>query len=282
MCDMSPYFATNPAAGYGTGPGHDQYGPSVNGDPHATLASCAENGRYAQPSPATYPTHPHPHQLQYPHHPGHHSSPYSHHRSPYHHGSTGSPYDRISDMKPIADAVLNAHQTEPSPAASGFGWPPPPPPHSVQPPTAAPSSQPTTSPYDSGCKANSVSTSLTPPHESHPNSQQNQQPPQQQAPTVQQFVSCKMQSAHEVTGLGLNSPSHHHMYSSSGGNSGAPSPGQTDAMNNSSPLYPWMRSQFGKRCTFLSSMSIGSWAKSCTKSYQKFACSLCCWPAYPW
>lgn len=232
MCDMSSYFATNPAAGYGTGPGHDQYGPSVNGDPHATLASCAENGRYAQP---TYSTHPHP-QLQYTHHTGHHTSPYSHHRSPYHHGTTASPYDRISDMKPIADPVLNAHQGEPSPAAGGFGWPHPPP-HSVQPPSAAPSSQPTASPYESGCKANSVSTSLTPPHESHPNSQQ----PQQQAPSIQQFSSCKLQSAHDVSGLGHSTPPHIQMYSSTGGGGDVPSPSGSNSL-----IYPWMKSQFGK------------------------------------
>lgn len=149
---------------------------------------------------------------------------------------TRYPYtiDRMVDTRPIDGT--NAHH-EPSPF--GYGALPGPPLPPQQPPPAQDMQRLTLnqSQYDS-CGSRP---SITPPHDQ------------------QQYPSCKMQPVHPHSDISPNgvgpggsptSQSHqiaHQMYPGP-----VPSPGQTNsgaAMNNS-PLYPWMRSQFGEYSPF--------------------------------
>lgn len=133
------------------------------------------------------------------------------------------PYDRIPDhMRPIDGT--NAH-LEPSPYYGAQAVPP------QQPPPPAQALAQQQSQYDT-CGSRP---SITPPHE---------QP--------LQYPSCKMQPVHSHNDISPPSglvgspppqhPAQHQMYPGP-----PPSPGQgSAAAMNSSPLYPWMRSQFGE------------------------------------
>lgn len=209
MCEINPYNFIGSSGYPPVGPCiNDQVGDNGHHGMH-------ENGRGP-------PHHQHYQQLGY----GPQGPPYP--RFP--------PYDRISDhMRPIDGTNVSHH--EPSPYYGAQSVPPHQPPEPAQalcnqqlpPPVQAHCNQ--QSQYDS-CGSRP---SITPPHD---------QP--------LQYASCKMQPVHAHSDItppsGLvgspppQHPAQHQMYPGP-----VPSPGQPNAgAMNSSPLYPWMRSQFGE------------------------------------
>ncbi|XP_054162112.1 homeobox protein Hox-B7a-like [Oppia nitens] len=218
MCDMSTYYPNN--GGYVSGPTpHDQYNGETH---HHVMNACHENGRGP---PQVHPYH----QMQYggqqtqqqPNYP----------RFP--------PFDRI-EVKPCPDGT-NPQEPSPYYNCNTNSAPAPHQPNVQQPP---PPHQQSVIPiqYDT-CGSRG---SITPPHESQ-----------------QQYSSCKMQQPMHPHNDGLSTglpnmmaggppcspPSphhtqHHQMYQSGGP---VPSPQQNSNPGLSSPLYPWMRSQFERK-----------------------------------
>lgn len=232
MCDsMSPYFTNTannlPAYLGGAGPGHhEQY----NGELHSHMMACHESrGPVGPPQLLTY------------------SHQHAHHQ-PIHYGQQQyprfPPYDRL-EGKHCADGPSQAEQTSPyynSCAAVTATAPPP----TSQGPAAslAPLPQP---PQQYECSGRG---SITPPSldgSSGPG----------------QYGSCKMQTSmlthgDNITPLGHNSPSPHHPQHQIYGSGPVGSPTQNSNSAISSPLYPWMRSQFGKFVNAISTAAIDS------------------------
>ena len=126
-------------------------------------------------------------------------------------------FDRLPNDGTRPHDGTNPHP-EPSPNHN-FAWSAPPAPQ-PQPPA-----QVFSQPYDS-CSSRGV---LTPPHDPH-----------------DAYATCKLQSGLE-SGASPPPPPHHnshHVYSAPGVPSPGPQP--SSGNNNLSPLYPWMRSQFGQ------------------------------------
>ena len=215
---MTPYFSNTanslPAYLGGAGPGHhDQY----NGDlQHHMMGVCHENGRGPIGPPQLLP-YSHQHAHHQPIHYGHQQYP----RFP--------PYDRL-EGKHCSDGPS---QAETSPYYNCAATAPPP--TSQGPPSSlAPLSQPP-QPYEQ-CTGR---VSITPPSLDG------------SAGTGGQYANCKMQSnmlTHNdsITPIGHNSPSPHHGQHQIYGSGPVGSPTQNSNPGISSPIYPWMRSQFGK------------------------------------
>lgn len=222
MCDMTSHFPSASAGGYPAS-SHDQY--SANGyDRH--------HHHLHQPPP---PPPPQPQSL----HPSSGSAHHHHHQAQYtplqygHYRFGPTSFDRLPNDGP------NSHP-ESSPGQH-FGWsapqppPPPPPPQQQQQPSAQVFSQA----YDS-CSNRAV---LTPPHDAH-----------------EAYATCKLQTGLDSGVIGASPPpSHHNSHQSLYPVAGVPSPGSQAnpaAGNNLSPLYPWMRSQFGQYAFFLIFMPV--------------------------
>jgi hypothetical protein len=220
MCDMSSYFAPN-TGGYGVGvggaAGHvDQH----NGDySHHTLTPCHENGRGGPPAHHQYP------QIPF-------NQPGGPPGGPNDYGPRYPPY---RDMKHI-DGTNLPHDPSPYYNYGNAVVPPPPTSHPSQgPPPGGPGMG--QQQYDS-CGSRG---SITPPHDQQP-----------------QYASCKMQQPMHPHSDGMpggppnmvggsptpphHGPPHHQMYQ---GPVASP-PGQNSGSALPSPLYPWMRSQFGE------------------------------------
>lgn len=212
MCDMSTYYPNN--AGYVSGPTpHDQY----NGEAHHhhVMSGCQENGRGPP--------------LQQYHHMQYGAGQQTYPRFP--------PFDRM-EVKPCPDGTNAA---EPSPyynCGTNAAPAPHPPPNAPQPPPP-PHQQPVIPIQYDSCGGRG---SITPPHES------------------QQYSSCKMQQPmhphNDGLGPGLpnmmagsppspHHPQHHQMYPSAGPVGSPNQQNSNSAISSHSPLYPWMRSQFG-------------------------------------
>ena len=230
MCDMSAYYPNN--AGYVSNPPppHDQY----NGDSHHhhVMNACHENGR------GPPPIHQY-HQMQYG--TGQQPEPPNY--------PLFRPYNRL-EVKPCPDGT-NAAEPSPYYNCGTTTAPPPHPPNAQPPPPHQQSVMPIQ--YDS-CGGRG---SITPPHESQ-----------------QQYPSCKMQQPmhphNDGLGPGLpnmmagsppspHHPQHHQMYQSSGPVGSPNQQNSNSAM--SSPLYPWMRSQFGSSFVLLLFIEIISFDK---------------------
>ena len=200
---------------------------------------CDMSGPYFPANPATsYPAGPvHDQYNGDAHHHNMHENGRPHHPSQYQAmGGYGQPmsyrpypFDRIPDPSQMRGLDgTNAHH-ESSPYSSYTA-----PPH--QPPPAQALNQPQ---YDS-CSSRP---SLTPPHD-------------------QQYSSCKMQSnlhhtdiSPPATMVNGSPPPHQVTHPSMYGAVG--SPGQSNAASAaSSPLYPWMRSQFGKLYILISAVTV--------------------------
>lgn len=217
MCDMTSHFPSSSAGGYAAS-GHEQYSPANGYDRHHHHLHQPPPPPAPQSlHPSSGPAHHHHHQAQYP------PLQYGHYRF------APPSFDRLA-----ADSGPSSHP-EPSPGQH-FGWsapqpPPPPPPQQQQP-------QVFSQAYDSCSNSRAV---LTPPHDPH-----------------DAYATCKLQSGLEssVGIAGSPPPSHHNSHQIYSG-AGVPSPGSqaTPGGNNLSPLYPWMRSQFGQYDSFLISMS---------------------------
>lgn len=223
MCDsMTPYFANTPNTlppylGGGGPNHHDQYN---NGDiQHHIMGSCHENGR-GPPIGA-------PQLLPYSHQHTHHQPIHYANHQPY---PRFPPYDRI-DVKHCADGASQQADTSPYYSCPSNGPPPPtsqgPPP---PPPLAALQQQPTAQ-YDCSGRG-----SITPPSLDGSNGQ---------------YGNCKMQPSlvshnDSMTPIGPNSPSPHHVQHQIYGSGPVGSPNQNSNSALPSPIYPWMRSQFGK------------------------------------
>ena len=274
MCDsMSPYFTnssnTLPAYLSGTGPSphHEQYNGEVL--QHHMLGSCHENGRgppIGPPQLLSYSPHQHAH-----HH--HHQSIHYGHQHPHPQYPRFPPYDRLPEQHsnsgkppqpqpqppqqgqaqgqhcgPVADGgVVVSHNGETSPYYSNCAGSAPPPPSQVGVPSGQQQAQqqqqqplvPLAGQTASQYEPCSGRGSITPPSLDGSN-----------GPVGGQYGSCKMQPmlAHtdSMPPIGHNSPSpihgQHQLYGS--GPVGSPSQNSNSAI--SSPLYPWMRSQFGE------------------------------------
>lgn len=230
---MSSYFTnnTNPSSSYSTA-SHEQYAPNGDHLSHATSggsqppslpASCSvENGRSH---------HHHGLSSQYSGYHGHHH----HHHHPSHHRYPLYPHYERLESRPPLDPASNAHP-ESSPS---FGW-----------------SLPQTLPPNSSSSAQGVNASLS----SYESSPANRTPPD--ITSLSHPSQCKMEQYNnykinplatqgplDASQSSLVSPSppiQHNMYGSGPG-LGSPGPpgNNSNAMNTNSPLYPWMRSQFG-------------------------------------
>lgn len=261
MCDsMSPYFTNTgnnlPAYLGGTGPSHhEQYNGELQ---HHMMGPCHENGRGPPmgPSQLLSYSHQHPHHHQ-PIHYGHQQYP----RFP--------PYDRL-DGKLCAEGPSQA-ETSPyySNCAASTAIPPPPP-SQGPPPSLAPLPQPPAgAQYE--CTGRG---SITPPSLDGSNG-------------AGPYGNCKMQPMlpthnDSMTALGgHNSPSPHHGQHQIYGNGPVGSPSQSSSSAIASPLYPWMRSQFGKstHCWLISKLlSSGSYNHRKLGLFWGFL-SICCTPS---
>ena len=217
MCDsMSPYFTntanTLPAYLGGAGPNHhEQYNGELQ---HHMMNACHENGRGPQIGPPQILPYSHQHSHHQPIHYGH--QPY---RFP--------PYDRLENKH----CAEGPSQAETSPYYSNCASNAPPPPSQGPPASLVPLPQP---PQQYECTGRG---SITPPSLDGSNG------------TVQ-YGNCKMQPMlthnDSMTPIGHNSPSPHHGQHQIYGSGPVGSPTQNSNSAISSPLYPWMRSQFGK------------------------------------
>lgn len=251
MCDsMSPYFPnssnTLPAYLSANGPSghHEQYNGEVL--QHHMLGTCHENGRGPPIGPPQILS-PYAHQ-------------HAHHHQPIHYGHQHAhqyprfpPYDRLPEQHVsgkqaqgqgqgpqqghcvAVDGVVS--QSETSPYYSNCGGSGPPPPSQVGPvggqsQPLLPLPQPAVSQYEACSGRGSIT------------------PPSLDGSNGGQYGSCKMQAMLPHTDtlppLGHNSPSPHHAHQQIYGNGPVGSPSQNSNSAISSPLYPWMRSQFGK------------------------------------
>lgn len=208
MCDMNTYFPNN-ATGYVPGPTHEH---PFNGDAHHHgISGCHENGR----GPPHHPQY----SMQYPDGPQ--LGPQAYPRFP--------PFNRLEPVRGLEGT--NPHHVDPSPYYNCGGTTAPPSTAPQQHTPQQPAQVMTQQQYEPCSRG-----TLTPPHDQ------------------QQYPSCKLQPGiHHNDSMGTGPPSlvggspppQHpqstHMYQGP-----VPSPSQNS--NVQSPLYPWMRSQFGESC----------------------------------
>lgn len=226
---MTSYFANSAnLAPYLSGGGanhHEQYN-HTNGDlgHHMMATACHDTGRGPPIGP--------PQLLHYSHHQHHQPIHYANHQPQY---PRFPPYDRL-DVKHCVDVP---NQVEPSPYYNSCGPNVVPPPSQGHSPSLT-SMQSQPQPYE--CTGRG---SITPPSLEGSN-----------GPNGGQYGACKMQPTllshnDSMTPLCPDSPSPQ-MYGS--GPMGSPSQNSNSAI--SSPLYPWMRSQFGESTFSVSIVSL--------------------------